>query len=333
MNHSIYRWINQGQVKSEHQQRALQVADERPTSLAWLLFSKNLLLIMGLLSLAFGVVFFFAFNWNEMGRMYKFMTLQILLVAAFVGYYFKSSSFWLSQALLLTAVIVLGALLALFGQTYQTGADPWQLFATWALLITPLVLFSKSEVLWVVWAMLINIGLSLYMDVNHPLIGSMFVSSGWFWSFLTVNVILLILLEVLSCQPEVVVLQGKLRIFKLQKRWAAQVLGLIVIYIATVIGMHAIWESSNHRSLNFILYVVLMGGAFMYYRFQVKDLLLLTAWAMSLIVLILTFLAYSVFYGFDAGGLLLMAICLIGMTTLAVKWIKKTHELFVSEEV
>ncbi len=41
------------------------------------------------------------------------------------------------QALLLALALNIGALLALVGQTYQTGADPWQLFATWALLLLP----------------------------------------------------------------------------------------------------------------------------------------------------------------------------------------------------
>ena len=331
MNNSIYKWISEGLIKPEQQQEALQIAGERPTPSLWRSFSKNLLLMLGLLSLAFGVIFFFAFNWNEMGRMSKFMILQIVMVASFVAYFFKSNSYWLSQALLLMAVLVLGALLALFGQTYQTGADPWQLFATWALLITPLVLFSKSEVLWVFWALLINTGLVLYLDVNNILFGAMFSSGGWFGPFLLVNTGLVVLLELLSYK------RGNdyswLRLFKLQNRWVAQILGVRVIYILTVIGMHAIWESSAHRSINFILYVLMMSVGFLYYRFKVRDLLLLTAWMLSVMVFVLTFLVYSIFYSFDAGSLLLMAICLIGMTTGAVKWIKNTHELFQSENV
>ncbi len=331
MSQSIYQWIMQGLVKPEQQQEALQLAGERPTASAWLVFSRNLLLLLGLLSLAFGVVFFFAFNWNEMGRMYKFAALQVLLVLSFVGYYFKSQSFWLSQALLLVAVIVLGALLALFGQTYQTGADPWQLFVTWALLITPLVLFSRSEVLWVFWAVLINTGLGLYMDINHSLIGAMYSGSGWFWSYLLVNFSILVLMELLSSQTTSAYLQKMLRVSKLRNRWSAQVLGLVVFYILTSVGMHSLWESASHRALNFVLYASLMTLAFVYYRFKAKDLLMLTAWLMSLIAFILAYLAYVVFEGLDEGALLLMAICLIGMTTFAVQWIKQTHEVFKAE--
>jgi uncharacterized membrane protein len=281
--------------------------------------------------LAFGVVFFFAFNWNEMSRMYKFMTLQLLLLVIFVSYFFKSKSFWLSQALLLAAVIVLGALLALFGQTYQTGADPWQLFATWAMLISPLVVFSRSEVLWVVWAVLTNTALSLYLSINHSLLGWVLLSHHWPWLFLLVNSMLLVLLEWLSIQSNTV--SNKVfRQVKLNQRWAAQVLGLYVLFILAVIGMDAVWGLSGRRGINALLFVLMMAFTFMYYRYKVKDLLLLTAWALSLIVFVLALLANSVFRGFDAGGLLLMAICLIGMTTFAVKWIKQTHELFQAEK-
>ena len=38
-----------------------------------------------------------------------------------------------------------GALLALFGQTYQTGADVYELFLTWALLGLPLVIAAQLE--------------------------------------------------------------------------------------------------------------------------------------------------------------------------------------------
>jgi len=327
MNHSIYRWINQGLVKPKQQQQALQLAGERPTATAWLSFSKKLLLMLGLLSLAFGVVFFFAFNWNEMSRMFKFMTLQVVLVTCFVGYFFKSKSFWLSQALLLAAVIVFGALLALFGQTYQTGADPWQLFSTWALLITPWVLFSRSEVLWVVWAMLINTALSLYLSINHSFFSVVFSTHHELWVFLLVNTMLLCVLELISSQSKYAFSQ-----IKLKHRWSAQVLGLTVFLILSVIGMNVIWDSLNRQGINSFLYVVVMAASFMYYRFMAKDLLLLTAWILALIVFVLAFLANTVFQGFDAGGLLLMAILLIGMTAWAVRWIKQTHELFQQEE-
>ncbi len=97
-------------------------------------------------------------------------------------------------------------------------------------------------------------------------------------------------------------------------------------------GLEAIWGRSSIRSLNLLIYVGFMVGTFVFYRYMRKDLLLLTAWSLALIVFLLAFLANTVFNNFDAGGLLLMAISLIAMSTFAVSKIKKTHELFKLEQ-
>ena len=54
-------------------------------------------------------------------------------------------------ALLVLAGLFLGALLALLGQIYQTGADTWELFAWWALLLLPWALAGASQALWLLW--------------------------------------------------------------------------------------------------------------------------------------------------------------------------------------
>ena len=66
------------------------------------------------------------------------------------------------KAALLVAAILLGVLLALFGQTYQTGADTWELFATWAALITPWVIVGRFAGLWMLWLALLNVAIVLY---------------------------------------------------------------------------------------------------------------------------------------------------------------------------
>ncbi len=323
----IYQWIKSGVVKSAHRQQALVLAGERPDGLAWLGFVSRLLVLLGLLSLAVGVVFFFAYNWNDMGRMVKFAVLQVILVLTFVAYYFKSASPWMAQALLLTGVLVLGALLALFGQTYQTGADPWQLFATWALLITPLVLFSRSEALWVFWAVLINTALVLYLQVNRSFLWLPFSHRQSIWLFLLVNVALLVCYEWLASNRF-----SEHARWGLRHRWAAQVMGLVVLYILSWIGLESLFGRNISHAFYFLCYVLLMLGVFWYYRYRCPDLLLLTAWCLAAMVFVLSFLGNHVLNSLEAGGLLLMAISLIAMSTWAVSWIKKTHQQLQAEE-
>lgn len=324
----IYQWIKSDVVKPAHRHAALVLAGERADGLAWLGFISRLLVLLGLLSLAVGVVFFFAYNWNDMGRMVKFAVLQVILVLTFVTYHFKSGSPWLAQALLLTGVIVLGALLALFGQTYQTGADPWQLFATWAALITPLVLFSRSEALWVFWAVLINTALVLYLQVNRSFLWLPFTQRQSIWLFLLVNTALLVWYEWLASER----LSQHPR-WGLSHRWAAQVMGLVVLYILSWIGLESLFGRDIAHVFYFFVYVLLMSGVFWYYRYRCADLLLLTAWCLAVMVFVLSFLGNHLLDSLEAGSLLLMAISLIGMSTWAVSWIKKTHQQLKAEEV
>jgi len=325
MGQAIYNWIKAGLIQTEHEQQALEMAGERSNASSWLAFITKMLVLLGLLSLSFGVIFFFAYNWNDLGRAYKFLVLQVVLVAVFALYYFKAKSPWIAQALLLAGVLVLGALLALFGQTYQTGADPWQLFATWAVLISPLVLFSRSEVLWLVMAALINVALILYLHVNRSFFGFFFLGHHIPWLFLLLNSALVLVVEWLAGP------NGKrLSWFALSHRWAAQVIGLAVMYILCLMGLEVVWGSS--RSANLLLFVVFIAASFVFYRFIKHDLLLLTGWILALMIFVLSLLANAIFDDFDAGGLLLMAICLIGMSTFAVSWLKKTHLIFKQEQ-
>ena len=61
------------------------------------------------------------------------------------------------------AGILLGALLALLGQTYQTGADTWELFAWWAVLLLPWALAAASQAVWLLWTLVVNVAMVLWL--------------------------------------------------------------------------------------------------------------------------------------------------------------------------
>jgi uncharacterized membrane protein len=92
-----------------------------------------------------GVIFWLAANWDTLGRFGRFALLQGVFVVMCAGALLKPAA---RTPLLLLALLAVGGLFAYFGQTYQTGADPWQLFALWAALTLPLCLAARSDVLW-----------------------------------------------------------------------------------------------------------------------------------------------------------------------------------------
>lgn len=141
--------------------RALQLTGSVPSAAGWLRLLDRLLVGVGATLLLAGVVCLVAYNWAGLGRWARFGLAQaaLLLVLAAAAWVGPGTRY---GKLLLTATIVLvGPLLALFGQTYQTGADLSDLFRSWALLTLPWVLASRFAPAWLVWLVIAEAWLAL----------------------------------------------------------------------------------------------------------------------------------------------------------------------------
>jgi uncharacterized membrane protein len=108
----------------------------------------------------FGIVLWVAANWDTFGRFGRFALLQFAVLAGCAGALWRPGA---RAPFGLLALLGIGGLFAYFGQTYQTGADPWQLFALWAVLALPLCLAVRSDVLWTPWAVVVMTAISLWI--------------------------------------------------------------------------------------------------------------------------------------------------------------------------
>src|SRR5258708_2400351 len=134
----------------------------------WAWINRSLLFSGAALTLA-GIVYFFAYNWSRLPSMAKFSLVEIVLVGCLVGAWKAGLDKIAGQVLLLAASMMVGVFLAVFGQVYQTGADPYELFVGWAVLISAWVLIGRFGALWIMWLVLINISLILYFfQVAEP---------------------------------------------------------------------------------------------------------------------------------------------------------------------
>jgi uncharacterized membrane protein len=140
---------------------ALQRAGGQPNAAAWRQFAVRLLHGAGLGALGAGVLFFVAANWQDYGVLGRFVLLQTALLACVGVALWRAPPQAVGQAALLLATLLTGGLLALFGQSYQTGADVHELFFTWALLALPFALAGGSGALWALWWCVLNVALAL----------------------------------------------------------------------------------------------------------------------------------------------------------------------------
>ncbi len=141
---------------------ALTLAHARPIPADTSRFLIRALLLAGVLSLAAGLVFFVAANWNALRVTGRFALLEGLFIGSIAVALWRPPPFATGRYALLAGFITIGALLALFGQTYQTGANLYELFLSWALLGLPLIIAGQWSVLWAAWVLVLNVALALF---------------------------------------------------------------------------------------------------------------------------------------------------------------------------
>lgn len=159
MHITLHEWVQRFALDSARAQRLWQLAGiNQPPARFGKTLERGLALLAALL-LGVGLVFWVAANWEVQTRAFKLGLLEgatLLSVLAALP--------WprLRTAALLLATLTLGGLLAFVGQTYQTGADAWQLFAAWAALALVWTLVARSDGLWAAWLLIAGLGIALW---------------------------------------------------------------------------------------------------------------------------------------------------------------------------
>lgn len=154
-------FCSQHSLDAQGVRSALQHAGGQPGGIAWRQFAAWLLHGAGLGALGAGVLFFVAANWQDYGVLGRFVLLQAALLVSVGVALWRPPPRAVGQAALLLATLLTGGLLALFGQSYQTGADVHELFFVWALLALPFALAAGSGAVWALWFCVLNVALAL----------------------------------------------------------------------------------------------------------------------------------------------------------------------------
>jgi uncharacterized membrane protein len=155
----LFHLAEAGVLTQEQLGRADGHGPLHPAPQDWLRMLDRLLAFGGALLLGAGAVFFFAYNWDALHRFAKFGLAAAALLACGLAALWAPPRGVVFRAALFGACIATGALLALIGQSYQTGADVWELFAAWAALMLPFVLLSRSSAAWALWLAVANMAL------------------------------------------------------------------------------------------------------------------------------------------------------------------------------
>ena len=145
-------------------------------NLSWQRYLNLLFLLLTVGFLTSGVITLIAANLDYFSDLAKIYGLQTLLVVTVVlGIYCfiresrrqtKEKLKWKTYSLFFVVSVLIGGLFALVGQTYQTGADVWQLFAVWTLCQLPFLLLFPNVASALLFAATANVAFYLFNEQN-----------------------------------------------------------------------------------------------------------------------------------------------------------------------
>jgi uncharacterized membrane protein len=308
-------WLEQGLVSPSRLWDALQLGGIYPSESQWGRFVDRLLLGLGVALLLSGIVSFFAANWGEIGRFGRFLLLDALILVALGAVWRLGLELLAGQAALFAAAVLVGVLLGVIGQVYQTGADVYELFAVWAILILPWVLLGRFALLWIFWLGLINLAAYLFYDTFHGFLG---MPLGYRHA-------LLVALLFNSFALAVWELAAARHVVWLQARWAPRILATAGGVPVTILSVLGIFDGDlNSGQLDVLIWLIWLAAMYLVYRRLRVDVFMLAGALLSLIVTAVAGLWRGLAdFGDSAMGLLLIAAVVLGLSTLGGRWLTR----------
>src|SRR3954466_15805447 len=304
-------WIEQDRISPANLHSALSLSSVFPSTANWQRFLDQLLLWLGALLLAAGVIFFFAYNWNDLGRFAKFTLVEIPIVGALIVLWRIGLESMSGKVTLLAAALFVGALLALVGQTYQTGADTFELFAAWAVLILPWVLVGRLAALWLVWLGLLNLATIFYYLVFGGLFGFIFAPEQMLWAVFVLNTIPLVVWELRTPRDT-------------PDRWAMRILATASGSAVTALAIYSVADFRTYSSLGLLVWVGYIAAVYVVYRVLILDVFVLAGGVLSVIAVVTAWLATNFLRSGDAAGaMLLIGLIVIGLSAAGGWWLKQ----------
>ena len=288
-------------------------------NLSWQRYLNLLFLLLTVGFLTSGVVTLIAANLDYFSDLAKIYGLQTLLVVTVVlGIYCfiresrrqaKEKLKWKTYSLFFVVSVLIGALFALVGQTYQTGADVWQLFAVWTLCQLPFLLLFPNVASALLFAATANVAFYLFNEQNayNSMCYAVLINAG-----------LLVISELFSKTFHDQHWRILPKVFLVLT--FASLFGLIVIY--DVYFYAYAWGELGRSSLSSLLIAIpALIALYVYhkYRFDFINLII------SVIALLgaYCFLASLLIHGVEEG----VVLGLIGFTftVMTIKWLMKLY--------
>lgn len=294
---------DQEKLASDSYERLLGWALAPPDRTEWHRGLRLTCLILGVILVTSGVIYFGAFNWEALHRFQKLGLMETLVIGGFLGVMTRGLDSTVGQVCLTAASVLVGALLVVYSQVYQSGADAYRLFLGWGVLILPWTLASRSSVQWVLQVALFNTTFVLWWDQ---------VIDGGFPAFALLYLALNGAVALAWRRPAPT------------PGWKWRPVGDLFLANALVPVTFSACVAPWEWDLNLVSLLALGASLFALQRFEGERLPSMTMLAASALTVAGSFTVW-VLHELDLLGILLMAGAILAEMALAVKWLRAVH--------
>jgi uncharacterized membrane protein/uncharacterized membrane-anchored protein len=289
-------------------------------NLSWQRYLNLLFLLLTVGFLTSGVITLIAANldyFSDLAKIYGLQTLLVVTVALGIYCFIRESRRqakeklkWKTYSLFFVVSVLIGGLFTLVGQTYQTGADVWQLFAVWTLCQLPFLLLFPNVASALLFAATANVAFYLFNEQN---------SYNSMCYAVLINVGLLVISELFSKTFHDQHWRILPKVFLVLT--FASLFGLIVIY--DVYFYAYAWGELGRSSLSSLLIAIpALIALYVYHKYRFDFINLIV----SVLALLgaYCFLASLLIRGVEEG----VVLGLIGFifTVMAINWLVKRYK-------
>jgi uncharacterized membrane protein len=306
----VMQWNASGAIARDDVPRALRAAGAEPDGARWLRFVEWLTIGAGSVLVAVALVFFIAANWHAMPNVARFALVEGAIVLAVAICLWRGPDSTAGQAALCAAAIATGGLLALVGQTYQTGADTWELFAAWTLAILPWTLLGRQAPLWLLMLAVVNLASQAWFARWG--MASAAGGQGALWTLVLVNAGALALWE----------LGRRLDLREFRADWGLRIVAAASGFAATIAGIDAIVDSRAAAPALGVAWLLWLAGVWYGFRMWRVDVFVLAVGLGSTVVVAALFLGKHLFSVAGFLSPLLVGAVIVGIAAGGIVMLK-----------
>jgi len=289
----------------------------------WWRWANRSLLFVGAALLLAGVVFFFAYNWARMHHVAKFCLIETGLWICALAALRRGMDKLSGKVLMLSASMLVGVLLAVYGQVYQTGADAFENYVLWAALIFLWVVIARFAALWILWLVVTNVALILFwLQIDAP---------AEFEFYFGIFLLLGIWNSIALAAREYGAARG---LEWLENRWTRHLLWLSVLtYLMIPTLAMVVGEFGHGEVVGAVAFTLTLVTGHVYFRHLRPDFPLVGLNVLAVCIVLLTLVGKLLFeWSDDAIAFLGFGLIVLGVSSVAAFYLRHVAKVINREE-